>query len=113
MDLLLLDLVLVLPNVTVGPADPYMVLENKAARLTCEVESETAAEWRFRADSESWTTWGSSRSEEVYSQTPRRARSGSCQARNSEGEIEGVLSIEVHCEFNSLQYYMTHILTSH
>ena len=90
-------------DVTVGPADTYIVVEYRAARLTCEADSNPDAEWSFRADSQSWTSWSSTSSEEVYSQIPRSASSGRCRAKNTVGQEEDQLTIEVHCELNSLQ----------
>ena len=90
-------------DVTVGPADTYIVVENRAARLTCGADSNPDAQWSFRADSQSWTSWSSTSSMEVYRQTPRSASSGRCRAKNTVGQEEDQLTIEVHCELNSLQ----------
>ena len=100
--ILLLNLNLDKPqDVTVGPADPYIVVENRAARLTCDADSNPDAEWSFRADSQSWAHWSSTSSKEVYSQTLRSASSGRCRAKNTLGGEEDELTIEVHCELNS------------
>lgn len=90
------------PDVSVGPANPYIIVEGDPATINCTVAdaNPAATYFRFRQLLESWSSWGSSNTQTYTSIDRSKAGVYKCRAKNTVGGgPENALQLDVHCEF--------------
>lgn len=89
------------PDVTIGPEDPYVILEGDIVIIKCTVADANPAATDFRYKQlNSWSSWSDSNTK-GYTNTDRtNAGEYSCRAKNYVGSgAEDALQLLVHCEF--------------